>query len=165
MSSYIPIASQTLASAQASVTFNSIPTTLNGKTLRDLVLVVRADMSGTDMMAVRFNGDTGNNYNDVYAHGNGSAVGSSADTNYNRIFLEVLNNNSTGKMALLHIMDYAATNKHKSTLGRGSSPNGSVQMVAGRWASTAAITSITLLQFSSANYNAGSTFSLYGIEG
>ena len=59
MSTYTPIATQTLGSAAASVTFSSIP---QGYT--DLVLVDNvksASGAGDSELDVRFNGDSGSN--------------------------------------------------------------------------------------------------------
>jgi hypothetical protein len=63
------------------------------------------------------------------------------------------------------IMDYAQTDKHKSVLSRISKASAGVGAIAGRWASTAAITTISINQGGFGNFAAGSTFSLFGLEG
>lgn len=164
MSSYIPIASQTLASATANVTFSSIPTTLNGKTLRDLVLVANgiADDVSRFMMG-RINGDSGSNYSYVLMSGDGSSTSSSTASG-DSLFRLTLDGGSTRKQAIHQIFDFAETNKHKSMLTRGDVPQSHTVAWASRWANTAAITSIRV-QMSGGSLQAGSTFSLYGIEG
>ena len=62
----------------------------------------------------------------------------------------------------IDFFDYSATDKHKSALSRLSDAGASVSMSANRWASTAAITSITMTA-STGTFSAGATFHLYGI--
>jgi hypothetical protein len=63
--------------------------------------------------------------------------------------------------SILQIMDYSATDKHKSALTRTTHTSQSVvEALASRWANTAAITSLAV---SGGTFNVGSTFALYGI--
>ena len=167
MSSYIPIASQTLGSSASSVTFSSIPTTLNGKTLRDLVLIATPIGTVNQFEALTFNGDTGANYNLVWMSGNGSTAASSGGSGYNNIINDQgwdSVRTTYGTQFVYNIFDYSQTNKHKSVLLRTNRADFRTVATAARWANTAAITSITFVQVSG-NLAAGSTFSLYGIEG
>lgn len=166
---YTPITSQTLTSSASSVTFSSIP-----QTYRDLVLVcdvTRATTaSSSDWYRVRFNSDTGNNYNMVDMVGASTATsGSIANTNliwgsYN--FAGMWDGQKSN--LIMHIFDFSATDKHKSVLQRinafaSSASNYNTSAQAARWASTSAITSIEVAGYYAQNFNAGSTFSLYGI--
>jgi hypothetical protein len=165
MSSYIPIASQTLGSSAASVTFSSIPTTLNGKTLRDLVLV--HSTAGTPPR-MRVNSDTGSNYSHVRMSGNGSSAtsGGYTDTSVNLFAVGFSGNpgpSTDVDFVVTQIFDYATTDKHKTMLSRHSIASGAVEAFANRWANTSAITSILI--YGDSNFAAGSTFSLYGLEG
>jgi hypothetical protein len=63
---------------------------------------------------------------------------------------------------VIQFMDYAQTDKHKTVLMRTNRAGGGVSMIAGRWASTSAITSIVLAP-DGGTFNTGSTFYLYGI--
>ena len=63
-------------------------------------------------------------------------------------------------IATASFMDYSATDKHKTVLIRANHP-GETVACAGRWANTAAITSITINTAST--FVIGSVFSLYGI--
>jgi hypothetical protein len=65
-------------------------------------------------------------------------------------------------VATFNIMDYSATDKHKTSLIRVSAASRTVAAGMQRWATTDAITSVTLA-FLVGNYVAGSTFSLYGV--
>jgi hypothetical protein len=154
---YTPLATVTLSSSASSVIFSSIPATY-----RDLVLVTNVTHSGEAEidLAIRFNGDTGNNYNRASVTGNGSVAASFAVLNEN--YLYVLAASTTSSVATLQIMDYSATDKHKPCLSRGNLTAGRVSATANRWANTAPINSISVAVLS-ANFLAGSTFSLYGV--
>jgi hypothetical protein len=154
---YIPLATVTLGSLAATVTFSSIPATY-----RDLILVTNVThSSNTELdLAIRFNGDSGNNYNRVAMTGNGSTAASFSSLNEN--YLYVLGASTTISVATLQIMDYSATDKHKTCLGRGNLTAGRVSAVTNRWASSAAINSISVAVLTG-NFLAGSTLSLYGV--
>jgi hypothetical protein len=160
-STYKPLATVTLGSAASTVTFGSIPAIH-----RDLVLVFSGSATSNGSGAsFRLNGDTGNNYGQVRALGIGSTISSAYSGGGNLAFL---NSNEGLGIAIsnvtLQIMDYSATNKHKTTLNRNNNNNTlgtHVEMIAGRWFNTAAVTSITIS--GSINFATGSTFSLYGI--
>lgn len=158
----VALATTTLGSAASSVTFGSIPATY-----RDLRLVsLVPSLSGAPLASgawIRFNSDSGANYNTVYAYGNGSATGSGTEVSVSTLFWGAFP--AAGGMANLDILDYSATDKHKSVLGRADGNGGSTWMHAGRWASTSAITSILLEapDTGTKTFAAGSTFSLYGI--
>jgi hypothetical protein len=167
MSSYIAIASQTLGSSASSVTFSSIPTTLNGKTLRDLVLVCDYTSNTTAALALGMNaGVTGNN---VFARGNGStATSGTSSTTPLEFGGSIFSNSSDRALVTIQLFDYAQTNKHKSLLTRlnvatGSNPG--TLMAASRFQSTAAITSLTLQFGGGQTFQSASTFNLFGIEG
>jgi hypothetical protein len=158
---YDLLASNVLSSNASSVTFSSIPATY-----RDLVLVVTAKITvGTGGASMRFNADSGSNYNMVTMEGTGSATQSGSGSGYNALYVN-LNNGElyTGPtVSIIQIMDYSATNKHKSTLHRANGLSStSVGATAGRWASTSAINSIEY-RGSGATFATGSSFYLYGI--
>ncbi len=167
MSSYIPIASQTLTAAAASVTFSSIPTTVDGKTLRDLVVVcdkLRSEISGRTFR-VRLNGDTASSYSEVTMYGNGSsAVSSTAAADHFRFYpFNLPAVPGQEPTFIISLFDYAQTDKHKSILTRTANWDAATVATAGRYASTNATTEISFF-LSADNIAAGATFSLYGIE-
>jgi len=157
---YTPLATVTLGSSAASVTFSSIPATY-----RDLILVVEAvTASGSGAMGVgaRYNGDTGSNYSDVFMAGDGSTAFSGAPTGTSNPIGRI--DQSRGNF-ISQLMDYSATDKHKTSLTRINNSIAVVTARAGRWANTSAVTSINLFN-SSANgevFAIGSTFNLYGV--
>jgi hypothetical protein len=155
------LATITLGSAQATVTFGSIPATY-----RDLRLVVVAATSANSNNIFRLNGDSGNNYTGVYATGNGTSATSGPEGGtFMNLDSSAFTTTTVGDTNhLWEILDYSATDKHKSMLGRTNRAAGAVDMHAGRWASTAAVTSITLLPYTGGyTWLAGSTFLLFGI--
>tara|TARA_R110000824_G_scaffold260067_5_gene448720 strand:+ start:215 stop:703 length:489 start_codon:yes stop_codon:yes gene_type:complete len=153
---YTLIDSTTLASSASSVTFSSID-----QSYGDLVLAIEVSSgSSTARPALRFNGDTGNNYFAVVA------VNNTSNTSHTISYLRLETDYSIQNGTLLgscQIMDYSATNKHKSVLIRNDSPSrGVAGMIAGRWANNSAISSIELLSYGG-DFLAGGTVYLYGI--
>ncbi len=156
---YTPLAEITLGSSAASVTFSSI-----SQAYRDLVLVIngsRADTSTGGMFAT-VNGDSGANYSYVNMEGNGSTASSGSGSGWTSLYFEIWGNTTRANW-VINLVDYSATDKHKTILGRNDSASNKTIANAQRWASTSAITSITLPAGGS-GWIAGSTFSLYGIE-
>jgi hypothetical protein len=157
---YTPLATVTLGTTAASVTFSSIPATY-----RDLILVSNIINSGSAVVVdYRLNGDTGSNYNYVRMYGpTGSDSASSSAASLGGFTIGT--NSAIPSSLITSFMDYSATDKHKTFLTRindlGFSP-GYVGAISSRWANTAAVTSLTIV--SSLNtYAAGSTFNLYGV--
>lgn len=160
---YEPIATQTLGSAAASITFSSIPATYT-----DLRVVwTNYFISGVGNSWIQFNGDAGTNYSLTCISGNGTTVYSTTLTNAARVGPSVYSgpSSSTNPFATTDIFSYAGST-YKTVLSTVSADNngsGWVERTVGLWRSTAAITSITL----SANgqtFNAGTTATLYGIK-
>jgi hypothetical protein len=157
---YVSLATITLSSTDSEIIFSSIPATY-----RDLILIVEHKLSGAGETDIQFNSDTGSNYSTVTMRGGAtsSTFSASFTTTGIRPQNAVGGSTSTNDFFRLQIMDYSATDKHKTTLL--SSGNGSTSFVqnhANRWANTAAITSIKCTA-SSTTYASGSSFSLYGI--
>ena len=153
---YTPLATVTLGATASSVTFSSIPATY-----RDLILVARpTSASGTVVITLKVNSDSGNNYNQVGMFGTGSTTGSF--TNSSVAYLNFLDVDTTANgIGIVQVMDYSATDKHKTILARRNQFD-SVSAQASRWANTAAITSVQLNTLSG-SLAAGSTFNLYGV--
>ena len=161
--SYTAIASQTLGSSASSVTFSSIP-----GTFRDLVLVVNAwATSGSNQETLRFNSNS-SGYNMVTMRGDGSATSSFSYANQAKLYVDGNNNSistSNDHVSIVQILDYAQTDKHKSVLWRSDTASISTVATAGRWANTAAITSLEIgIEGGGGNFAAGSTFSLFGVS-
>jgi hypothetical protein len=155
---YEAIATQTLGSAAASVTFSSIPSTYT-----DIRLIVTGSLSAADNTAIRLNGDTGSNYSSTYLGGNGSAASSGRFTSTTQALLGYLDI-TTQMVQKFDFMNYSNTTTNKTILCRSDSSSVFVEASVGLWRNTAAINEITLKFFSGANFNTGSTFTLYGIK-
>jgi len=152
---YDLLESVTLATAASSVTFSSID-----QSYGDLILVVVQFQAGSSS-SIRFNSDSGNNYYFVGAAGNGSSTisynssGSFLNPNY------YTNSGATNPATYTYqIFDYAVTDKQKSVLVRTDQSDSTSEMWAGRWDSTAAISSILV---GNGTFASGSTLNLYGV--
>lgn len=151
--------SQVLSTSAASVTFSSIPATY-----RDLVLVVEVSASSASAIVLRINSDTGNNYSNVRMGGNGSTTVSSTQTTS---FFSASSYGTVGtdkSTVIWRLLDYSATDKHKSALCRFDRASTGVTATASRWANTAAITALELNTLGNPDFAIGSTFYLYGIS-
>jgi hypothetical protein len=156
------ISSQTLGSTASSVTFSSIP-----GTYRDLFLVVSGTISsGTGSFYLIFNGDMTNSYStNVTIEGNGTTAASYLQGAWFGMWGPYGNTTAFGSSNSIHsinLMDYSATDKYKPVLMKSGNSANVAAVIAGRWASTAAITSLGVYATSS-TFTAGSTFYLYGI--
>lgn len=158
VSAYVALANVTLGSAAATVTFSSII-----QTYRDLVLVISAKNTGSNnTIFYQINGDsTSGNYSRLYALGNGSTATSATGPTFN-YFADMPISSASNGVCINHFMDYSATDKHKTILGRVDVVDSYTYMDAKRYASTSAITTIQLSTAAN-NFAAGSSFSLYGI--
>lgn len=155
-STYVGLANITLGSSAASVTFSSI-----SQAYRDLIIIIDGTENADSSIRVYYNSDTASNYTRVFMEGNGSTTGSGSGTDS-----RIIDMRSAVSNTILQIFDYSATDKHKSALVRSNAATSSYPQVwaaAGRWANTAAITSVTLDPDSTTQFNAGTNFALYGI--
>ena len=157
---YTPIQTQTLASNQATVNLNSIPSSYT-----DLILIVNAKWTGINGNCfVRFNGDTASNYSWIRLSTNGttnaSATGNTQSSLVNLWDME--NPTTTLGFFMFYIKDYASTN-YKHTYYSHNTTTDYLKRYTAQWRSTSAITSISFTN-DSANCAAGSTFTLYGIK-
>lgn len=160
---YALIASNTLGSDTATITFSSIP-----QTFTDLILVVNGNTTiagtGANAIRVRFNSDTATNYSQTGLFGNGTSAGSNRDTSLGYMPLgEIGQTSGVVTTSILQFMDYANTTTFKTTLSRGNASNFELNASAGLWRSTSAISQIDLV-LGSGSYKTGSTFYLYGIQ-
>lgn len=158
------IASQTLGSNAATVTFSGIPADHD-----DLLVVISARCDGSQSQGwqdttILLNGlSTDRSGRRLY--GTGSSVGSTADTAY--FFIN--NNNSTSNTfsnVELYFPNYAGPTAKSFSCSTAQENNGTAAIIlaaAGLWNSTSAINSLTF-DPSSGNFLTGSSFYLYGIS-
>lgn len=159
VSAWTALANVTLASPTSTVTFSSI-----SGAYRDLRVVFTGGIGSANPSFV-INSDTSSTYLWTTLEGNGSASASAWNGNNYGSFANnyIIGYDSSGIVIAMDILDYAATDKHKTILSRGGNINRTVNAVINRWPSTSAITSI---QFRSdaTNFTTGSTFALYGVS-
>jgi hypothetical protein len=156
---YTPLATVTLGSSAASVTFSNIPATY-----RDLILVIesKASTSGVEGQ-LRFNGDSSNSYSFVRMRGNGSTTASTTGTLTHMPLVDTVKATTTrAPIYIVQIMDYSATDKHKPVLVRSGEADTGVEAFANRWANTGAINSI-LVKTNTGSWAAAGRFDLYGV--
>jgi hypothetical protein len=163
---YEPIATTTLGSAAASITFSSIPATY---TDLKLVMVSRSTRSNTvDPLIVQFNGDTTSNYSYINLRGTGSVATTGKASNQTSFVLKTVGDTTGANIFGLQIMDvfsYAGS-AYKTVLAQSDwdyNGGGEVEYETALWRSTAAITSIRLASVVASNLAAGTTATLYGI--
>ena len=158
---YEPIATNTLGSDTASVTFSSI-----SGFYTDLILIVRAThkTTATNMLYRVGNGsvDTGTNYSTTFMFGDGSVASSGRTTNATSAVSGYVEPADSSNFATIQFMNYSNTTTNKSSLVRTGS-NIVVTTNVGLWRSTSAINIITLFP-ASGNFGSGSTFTLYGVK-
>ena len=162
---YTLIASNTLGSAAASVTFSSIPSTYT-----DLVLVINAaDNAVANVYLQMGNGsiDTGSNYSNTILTGNGTTVYSARNSNATKILYAYEGTPPTSPSFgtyIIHFMNYSNTTTYKTVLSRANSASSGTDAIVGLWRSTSAINQIQLSAQGATTYSTGSTFTLYGVK-
>jgi hypothetical protein len=163
---YELISTTILPSAQASVSFDvsTFASTYKHLQIRSASLV---NSGTTNLVTLRFNGDTGSNYVAHYLEGNGSSVTSNWSTTTTSIYYGYWGTGSTTAAhgAVVDILDAYSTSKNKTIRSFNGNHTASplVTIYSGLWMNTAATTSLTIT--SPSNFLTGSRFSLYGIKG
>lgn len=177
LNSYQSIATVSLATTQATVTFDL--TSVSGYKHLQIRLMARTNGSGVDRgsIALKFNADTtAGNYSWHYLAGDGSSAfasgaASSGTNNYIgglSAYTAASSSANIFGVGIIDVLDYANTNKAKTirTLA-GQDQNGTsgrLSLASGRYGSTSAITSIELIP-EYGSFVQYSSFALYGIKG
>ena len=163
-STYTPLATTTLGSNQASITFSSI-----SGAYTDLVLVCNYLKSASNSMGFTINNDTSAlySYTTLYnLNTNGTTVSSnrgSADTT--GYFLSYGAHSTTApNIYIANFQNYSNTTTFKTVIGKGGDPSRSVGTDVTLYRSTSAITRIDVNTRAIGTINTGSTFTLYGIK-
>jgi hypothetical protein len=160
------ISSNTLGSSASTVTFSSIPSTYT-----DLLLKISSRFDGnSNSFTISFNGNTSSVYRNTYYNSNGSSLETS-NSGSTELFLGGVNTSpstaSTFGNIEVYIPNYQVTaNKPFSSFGvnENNATAAKIEMNAGLFLSTDAITSIGLYGGGSYNFVSGSSFYLYGIK-
>ena len=163
-STYTLIASNVLTSANSTVTFSSIPATYT-----DLVLRISGRYDGnSNSLEITFNGNFSSVYKNIYLNSDGSTTETSNSGSTNVVLTGVSPQaNGTYGSIEVYIPNYqVAANKPFSSFGvnENNATLAKIEMNAGLFLSTAAITSIRLYGGGAYDFMTSSSFYLYGIK-
>jgi hypothetical protein len=163
---YEKIATSTVTTATASqtITLNSIPSTYT-----DLRIVISGTTNtGGKVVYLRFNGDTGTNYNTCELHASSASIASGAlvaSANGIKCNSQGTPNPSYAFLVLADVLNYASSTSKKPVLTQAYEVDGTSRGPArnsGVWTSNNAITSVTLAT-SSGTFNEV-VATIYGIK-
>lgn len=155
----IGLANHTVSgTSTTSVTFSSIV-----GTYRDLVLVINGTNSVDANLYMRFNSDSGTNYDLMGFSGVGNTQYVTSGSSTGIFFNNYARIGTTPASFVLNIFDYAQTDKYKTTLSKSNKGSNAVEQFLHRWNSNSAITSISCT-VASGYMVAGTTLTLYGIS-
>ena len=155
---------QELEADTATITFSDIPQTYDHLELSIYARSNRA--SSVDDMFVYFNGDTtAGNYSAQRLSGTSGTVSASTSATEPSITTIAAANATANEFSAgcITIYNYTKTDRHKHHLASVGTPSRTT-LNSNRWASTAAITSITLDPVSGSNFLTGTTIELRGIN-
>jgi hypothetical protein len=169
---YTLIASTTLGSNTAPVTFSGIP-----QTYTDLVFLINArGTAGTyDYIATYFNGDTGANYNGRLLYSSGGSApaaggGNSATPDNGNLVPRIPAppiNSASFSNTKVYIPSYTSSGKKSyvvESLALQNSTSCFIAFQGSFWTTTSAITSVSFKPYDVGSFTTGSTFYLYGVK-
>jgi hypothetical protein len=155
---YEPIATTTLGSAAASITFSTI-----SGAYTDLVLVMNGkNDTQFDNWRLTLNSDTASNYSYTSLVGNGSTASSSRGSNATPMYIGGIPSSHFGTN-IAHINNYSNTTTYKTVISRASSATNDAAAWVNLWRSTSAITTIKI-DCGTGNLATGTSATLYGIK-
>jgi hypothetical protein len=159
---YEPIATTTLGSTAANITFSSISSAYT-----DLRLVFVGTSSAAANFRMRLNSDTASNYSLTYINGDGATAVSNRASSQTFLTINDGGNTLSTTVPHLYTVDFFsyAGSTNKTFLCESSEDDngsGSTNRKVGLWRNTAAISTI-LLYPSTGNFNTGTTATIYGI--
>ena len=159
---YEPIATTTLSSAAATITFSSIAASWT-----DLRLVLAtAGTSSANTVIMQFNNDTATNYGRTSLIGNGTAASSTRQTSAANLSIGGAALDGTNpSLYEIDVFSYAGSTYKTAMSAFSSDRNGTgfVSRMVGLWLSTAAITRIDLTN-NGGTFAIGTTATPYGIK-
>lgn len=160
------IATVSLSSSAASVTFSSIPATYTHLQVRVMALTA----SSGKVMNMKFNADSSASYTWHFLNGQGTSASAGNQTGnpYARFFGQNIGTNTTNpSVSIVDILDYTSTSKNKSMRALSGSDNngsGEVSLESSLWIKTEAINAVSIQLNDSSNFAQYSHFALYGIK-
>jgi hypothetical protein len=158
---YVALDKVTLTNAAASATFSSISSAYT-----DLIIVANILSTTSARVKVRVgNGtiDTSTNYAYTVLFGNGTSAGSGGETSISEINYYWNAIPSGWSNYVFNFQNYSNTTTNKTVIGRGNSTAVETFANVGIWRATNAI-NIIEIRSGTGTFDAGSTFSLYGIR-
>jgi hypothetical protein len=159
---YEKIATTTLGSNAANITFSSISSAYT-----DLVIILNGAFTTAETIGVQFNSDTGSNYSSTILAGSGSSASSGRNTNQTGLTVGTNGYWTTSIIAnsILNIQNYSNTTTYKTMLSRSNNASVGLDAIVGLWRNTAAINAIKLYGFYSGHsFITGTTATIYGIK-
>lgn len=160
VSAWTPLANTTVSGSTTTITFSSI-----SNSYRDLVIVYSSPSQGSQVRPlIRFNSDSGSNYNEIRMVGNGSSTSSAAFSGSHFDATGFFSSYNDPFTILANVLDYSATDKHKSVLFRADGASQATVGEMGRWANTAAITTVSFVSANGSSFPTGLTIALYGVS-
>jgi hypothetical protein len=155
-STYEKIATTTLGSAQATVTFSSI-----SGSYTDIVVIINGVCSNSGELRITLNSDTGSNYSFTQLYGDGSSAVTARDSN--RTTGRLSSARTVDNVTIANFQNYSNNTTYKTIITRESPAGSLVQAFVSLWRSTAAITNIVFFP-ETGTFNSNTTFTLYGIK-
>lgn len=159
---------QELGSAQASITFSSIP-----QTYTDLMLVCSLRYSGSFGIAnitVRFNGSSSSQYSERMLYTSSGTTTSASTSNIDRFDFSyapgATNTSSTFASTQFYIPNYTSSSAKSVSSETSVESNGTPWfegIVAGLWNNTSAITSLSIIAQENSTFTQYSSATLFGI--
>ena len=161
--SYESIATTTLNTTTATVTFSSIPSTYTHLQIRGIARTNRAN--SIDSLEFQINGNSPTKYHEI--RGNGSTASGSSGNVANGIIPGSNAGSNVFGVFVADILDYTNTNKNKTirTLcGYDDNGSGEIDFTSSFNNSTSAVTSLTIAVGTQNSFVQYTTFALYGIK-
>lgn len=155
---YTRIASTALTTTASTITFSGIPATYT-----DIVVSAGGLTTRIGDIFLRFNSDSGSNYSRTYLVGNNANIEVSRNNDTTQISAGYFPAGSTGFGYNMQINDYSNTTTFKTMLLQYATIGNWSGIMCGLWRNTSAINTIDFIAQSS-TFNAGTTFTLYGIK-
>jgi len=114
----------------------------------------------------KVNSDSGSNYSYTLLNGNGTTARSARGSNQSvGLILTSAYGHGTSQITVTHFFNYANTTTYKTSLSRWNDASTGTELSVGLWRSTAAISTLTIVNNDVHTFQSGSTFDLYGILG
>jgi hypothetical protein len=168
---YDSIATTTLGSTQATISFTSIPSTYTHLQIR---FFAKCSTAGGGVPGrMRFNSDTGSNYSYHYLVGNGVSALSGGAATQTAAYIGTITDSGSGgapltfSTGIIDILDYANTNKNTTIRQFGNyddNGGGQLGLYSSLWQNTAAVSRIDLT-VDSTTFSQYTKFALYGMKG